>query len=65
MTFVSCYNIKLNFESEECEIKAIGTDSEDNKNINNLCNIPSYFPSDLKFNGDEVYQKDELILLKI
>ena len=48
MTFVSCYNIKLNFESDECEIiKAIGTNSEDNKNINNLCNIPSYFPSNL------------------
>jgi hypothetical protein len=66
MTFVSCYNIKLNFESDECEIiKAIGTNSEDNKNINNLCNIPSCFPSDLKFNGDEVYQEGGLILLKI
>ena len=66
MTFVSCYNIKLNFESDECEIiKAIGTNSEDNKNINNLCNISSCFPSDLKFNGDEVYQEGGFILLKI
>ena len=57
--------IKLNFKSEECEIKAIGTNSEDNKNTNNLFNIPSCFPSDLKFNGDEVYQEGGLILLKI
>ena len=65
MTFVSSYNMKLNFESDECDIiKAIGTNSEDN-NINNLCNIPSCFPSDLKFNGEEVYQEGGLILLKI
>ena len=66
MTFVTSYNIKLDFESDDCEIiKAIGTNSDDNKNINNLCNIPSCFPSDLKFNGDEVYQEGGLILLKI
>ena len=53
MTFVSCYNIKLNI------IKAIGINSG-NKNINNLCNILS-----CKINGDEVYQDGRLILLKI
>ncbi len=66
LTFIASYNIKLNFESDDCEIiKAIGTNSDDNKNINNLCNIPSCFPSDLKFIGDEVYQEGGLILLKI
>ena len=65
MTFVSSYNMKLNFESEECDIiKAIGTNSEDN-NINNLCNIPSCFPSDLKFIENDVYQEGGLMLLKI
>ena len=66
LTFIASYNIKLNFESDDCEIiKAIGTNSDDNKNINNLCNIPSCFPSDLKFIGDEVYQEGGLRLLKI
>ncbi len=60
MTFISCYNIKLNFESDEYEIiKAIETNSG-NKNINNLCNILSCI-----INGDEVYQEGRLILLKI
>ena len=34
MTFVTSYNIKLDFESDDCEIiKAIGTNSDDNKNV--------------------------------
>ena len=66
LTFVASFNIKLNFESDDCEIiKAIGTNSDDDKNVNNLCNIPSCFPSDLKFIENDVYQEGGLMLLKI
>jgi uncharacterized protein YegL len=65
LNFEVSNNIKLNFESDECEIiKAIGTNS-DNKDVNNLCNIISSFPSDLKLKGKDVYQEGGLILLKI
>ena len=67
MCFPYAYNLKINYVSNTLIIvECIGAGDKKNKeNINDICDIGTVIPSDLKIINNNIYMEGGLILLKL
>ena len=67
LCFPYAYNLKINFKSNDLKIiECIGAgDKKDKENLNEICDIGSAVPSELKIVNNNIYMEGGLILLKL
>ena len=67
LCFPYAYNLKINFKSNDLKIiECIGAgDKKDKENLNEICDIGSAIPSELKIVNNNIYMEGGLILLKL